>query len=611
MSGYSFCYQWEVPSSHTPRKLWSLLSNTRRLWRDLGFSAGMQRNDDISLPAGYRKKESGSVFSGSNWIEEPVCWHAPGFLSLRRHYNRGTYKTISLRLDVSESKSRNGASVIMCVSGKTSSRITRLAAALHIKTVVKPGFRKLMNLYEQALSQKTLPASIRKPLRMKAHRELSVSGIQLAEATGNEKLSEKLIHLLTHADPIHLTHLTAHQLSHMWQAPVSQTLQVLLQAGRMNLIRPKWLVRCPDCSGTVASCNELPDIKQRFLCSECKEDFATDFHQSVHLAFGTHQKAAAKQNSPANPVLPTRTFFNLSLKPGQIKRVKMSFPKGHYQIFDDKNGQEFTLVVRNDGPKHASLAFCDRNTKSRTVEVARECELSLLNQTDRKLWLCCHDSQWEHHAITASEVTSLSTFRNLYPDELLLPQQKVSARDLTILFTDLSNSSDLYTQDGEDSAVGTVMNHFEIMEKIILMERGAIVKTIGDAVMAIFPKPIYAVRAFEQAQHVFMNELPDTRPIHIKGGIHRGDSVAVSLNDRIDYFGNTINIASRLVEMAEANELIISEDAFNCAQIRDYMSDRDDDFRIEHYNLSLKGFKGQYFKAKRLALNYPSLRLVV
>ncbi len=58
-----------------------------------------------------------------------------------------------------------------------------------------------------------------------------------------------------------------------------------------------------------------------------------------------------------------------------------------------------------------------------------------------------------------------------------------------MLFTDLKSSTQLYREIGDATAFGRVMNHFDVVKKLIAEEDGALVKTIGDAVMAVFRRP--------------------------------------------------------------------------------------------------------------------------
>ena len=93
---------------------------------------------------------------------------------------------------------------------------------------------------------------------------------------------------------------------------------------------------------------------------------------------------------------------------------------------------------------------------------------------------------------------------------------------------------------------------------------GAVVKTIGDAVMAAYPDAARAVAAaldMRDAAERFNQGQPE-RPVSLKIGIHHGAAIAVTLNDELDYFGQTVNIASRVQAMADAAEIWITEEVW-------------------------------------------------
>ena len=59
------------------------------------------------------------------------------------------------------------------------------------------------------------------------------------------------------------------------------------------------------------------------------------------------------------------------------------------------------------------------------------------------------------------------------------------------------------------------------------------------------------------------NDAQPERPVSLKIGIHHGAAIAVTLNDGLDYFGQTVNIASRVQEMADAEEIWITEEVWH------------------------------------------------
>src|SRR5262249_5584660 len=148
----------------------------------------------------------------------------------------------------------------------------------------------------------------------------------------------------------------------------------------------------------------------------------------------------------------------------------------------------------------------------------------------------------------------------LYRTDTLDVEQRLKITSLTFLFTDLKGSTALYDRVGDLVAYDLVRAHFRVLQEIVASESGAVVKTIGDAVMATFPTPERAMAAALRMRDA-MGELKTgtlDEDLTLKIGIHEGPCLAVMLNDRQDYFGQTVNIAARVQGLAETRSIFAS-----------------------------------------------------
>ena len=163
--------------------------------------------------------------------------------------------------------------------------------------------------------------------------------------------------------------------------------------------------------------------------------------------------------------------------------------------------------------------------------------------------------------LTAKRLLTNQTFRDLYRTDTLDVEQRLKIMSLTFLFTDLKGSTELYERVGDLVAYDLVRAHFQILNEIVASESGAVVKTIGDAVMAIFPVPHRAVSAALRMRESMrqLNERRGAEDLILKIGIHEGPCLAVNLNDRQDYFGQTVNIASRVQELATGDSIFATQ----------------------------------------------------
>jgi class 3 adenylate cyclase len=163
--------------------------------------------------------------------------------------------------------------------------------------------------------------------------------------------------------------------------------------------------------------------------------------------------------------------------------------------------------------------------------------------------------------LTAKRLLSNQTFRDLFHADALEIDQRLKILSLTFLFTDLRGSTALYERVGDLAAYDIVRSHFHVLHEIVAEETGAVVKTIGDAVMATFVTPDKAIAAALRMREGMgrLNEERRHEDLLLKIGIHEGPCLAVNLNDRQDYFGQTVNIASRVQNLAVDRSIFATE----------------------------------------------------
>jgi class 3 adenylate cyclase len=190
--------------------------------------------------------------------------------------------------------------------------------------------------------------------------------------------------------------------------------------------------------------------------------------------------------------------------------------------------------------------------------------------------------------LTGKRLLNCQTFRDLFRSEVIAASGGIGIRDLTLLFTDLKGSTALYDAIGDLNAFALVQQHFDRLYQITMRHGGAVVKTIGDAVMASFSEPAGAVRAAIE----MLDEIGGVaggmsgEGLQLKIGIHRGACVAVTLNDRLDYFGQTVNVAARVQALADASEIYVTRDIYDVPEVAELLSGT---FNAEPRLASLRG----------------------
>jgi len=129
----------------------------------------------------------------------------------------------------------------------------------------------------------------------------------------------------------------------------------------------------------------------------------------------------------------------------------------------------------------------------------------------------------------------------------------MSERLATVLFADVSDSTRLYETAGDTAALAAITSCLVAMRQATEAAGGRVIKTIGDEVLALFAAPDAAVAAAAemQAKAEALPEVAGTR-IGLRIGFHYGPV----LQQDDDVFGDTVNLAARLVAQAQKSEII-------------------------------------------------------
>ena len=229
------------------------------------------------------------------------------------------------------------------------------------------------------------------------------------------------------------------------------------------------------------------------------------------------------------------------LAPGETRAIELVLELGAHRVRARSNQVKAVpghIDVRvsagpEDGPlKTGHVTATDHGWLSDQATLASSATIVLENRTAFPQAIVIERHAWNDQAATATDLSTLQRFRDWFAAQTLRPDVRLGIANLAILFTDLRGSTQLYRA----------------------------IKTIGDSIMAVFADPAAGVKAALDIlrRMAAFNQVPADFPLRVKLGLHTGPAMAVTLNDRLDYFGTTVNIASRLEGQAQGDDLIVS-----------------------------------------------------
>jgi class 3 adenylate cyclase len=134
-----------------------------------------------------------------------------------------------------------------------------------------------------------------------------------------------------------------------------------------------------------------------------------------------------------------------------------------------------------------------------------------------------------------------------------------TARELLVLFADISGSTSIYEQIGDAAAVELIQGLLGRMEEETYFHRGVVVKSIGDELLCTFPDVVSGLAAATaMQQQAAAMPGPDGRALALRIGMHFGPA----LEGRGDVFGDAVNVAARVVELARPGQVLITDACF-------------------------------------------------
>jgi len=128
-------------------------------------------------------------------------------------------------------------------------------------------------------------------------------------------------------------------------------------------------------------------------------------------------------------------------------------------------------------------------------------------------------------------------------------------RSLAVLFADIAGSTRLYEQLGDAQALATIGRCLALVQDASRGHGGRAIKTIGDEVMVVFPTADEAAAAAAEIQHQ-MSALARTDNLRVafRVGFHFGPAIEADG----DVFGDSVNVAARMVALAKSGQIILS-----------------------------------------------------
>jgi class 3 adenylate cyclase len=527
------------------------------------------------------------------WEEEPFEWTYPYSFGTLRTYRKGPID--EMRVQVSfDPRPQGGTCVRYQTWIKTGNQLAQLAIPFVIGVIAKNRFEKAFRLYDQLAEE---PKAV---IKVGSGRGLNPGGgarfrslsATIIDQGTDPSLVRRLEDFLDRADELSVQRIRPYALADRWGVNRRLVLEMFLRATRAGILDMSWDLLCPSCRGTTEGHTNLGDVRSQSHCSTCQIDFSVNFDHNIEVVFRPNPSVRAVSLEAAfcvgSPQLQPHVVMSQSIAALRSLPVNLQLERGRYTLRASSAPGSLSLVADDEGAPGSDMRVTSFGWPPEQGHVSLRPTLNLINATEADQTFQLERTAWSDQASTAADVTALQVFRDLFASEVIRPGEEISIGSVTLMFTDLRDSTRLYRRIGDASAFGRVREHFEILEKSIASEGGAIVKTMGDSVMATFRHPIAALRAVWNAQ----TEIAERGEpmLWLKVGMHKGPCIVVNLNDRLDYFGSTVNIAARLPAFSQGGELIFTGEINDDPEVRAFLAENIKLGGVSPFTANVKGF---------------------
>ncbi|MES1187774.1 MAG: DUF5939 domain-containing protein [Myxococcales bacterium] len=549
-----------VELSSERSQLWCAIGDTERMNRAVGLGPLQVSPMADASAARYLVRTVSGGFA-LEYEERPFEWTENEHFRIHREMRRGVVRSMTNEFWLTP-LANGGTSVRFRLAVEPRWALFAPIAKLELWRFARRIVRELRQV--EADVKNGLTACFRSGRSEVDELSLTRCARALDDALSPERreLGQKLVKHVRSAPDADVVRIRPFDLAEELGTDERETLAVCLHAVKSGLFELRWELVCPSCRTGTESAEALSDLPAAGHCQLCDLSFELELDRAVEATFRPSSSLRSLATGPYCIGGPRRTPHVVAqtlLEPRGQAELKAPAEPGRYRLFL-RGGATCALEIAEGGAAELEVQATERGFVPAKATLAPGASVHIVHEGEQQTHVKLERLLYASRAATAHVVTTLPEFRRDFSSDLLRPGTTLRVARVALLFTDLTDSTALYTRVGDAKAFKVVHEHFDLLLSIIAGRRGTLVKTIGDAVMAAFVEERDAIgAAVEMLERfpTFRGGLPEAGRTFLKVGVYAGPCYVVTANGILDYFGQTVNLAARLQGAAGAGEIIL------------------------------------------------------
>lgn len=548
-----------------PDAVWPYLTDTDRMNRLLATSATYKPIEAGAKTNARFVVETRSGGFALSYEEAPFEWTAPKRFSVYRKMRSGPIRSYTYGATLEATRDRGGTKATLRLELEPVhwllNPIVRIQSSRFLANAAELAREIDAHLREGAASPYVEPRSPTDEER------LAACDRALAKRDVDPAARAALVEIVRDAPDADAVRLRPFEIASQKGIDPYVMLGAFLHGVSVGLVELRWALVCPSCRTANDQITSLAELETTSHCQLCDITYGLDLDRAVEATFRPHVGVRETVDRMYCVGGPWRTPHVLSQANVDDERaIEVPSESGRFRIFA-RGGATASLEIADGAPSETKLRLvAEDRFEPADARIAPSGSVVVENATGEGRHVKIEKLGYASLAATAQILSTMSEFRRLFSKDLLKPSTPVKVGHTAILFSDLTGSTALYTKAGDAAAFRLVDDHFDVLRKVIDTHRGTVVKTMGDAVMAAFVD----TRACVRAAIGCIREFETFRTTHehgeltgLKVGLFAGPCYAVNANQTLDYFGQTVNCASRVQHLAESGEIVLEESAFD------------------------------------------------
>ena len=572
-------FTWTLQSSAA--QLWPFVANTDRLNQAMGLPPARfsTRND----PERGVRRFAETRIAGQRiaWEEHPFEWTEGRRMSVLREFSQGPFAWF---VNVVELTPQADGTTLLShkVSLEPKNILGRLIAKMEIGMKAR---RSLGRIYQQidgfiASGKLTDPTAdaFRKSAALSARRRnrLQQRIERLRDCGLDATVIDTLGQFLEHASDQEVARIRPRAFAERFDLDPTNVLAACLHGAREGLLVLLWDILCPSCRIPSNVEESLAALEGHGHCEACDVDFELDFANSIEMIFRAHPEVRDVEVQTyciGGPAFSAHVVAQVRLRPGERFEMELALSEGAYRL----RGPQLPFVVDLRVARGGSSGRCEirlsRPTPRELVPLLRTGSqvVTLSNDGPTELMMRLERTASRDDAVTAADASSFPLFRELLPGQVLSPGQMVSVATVTLMMAEIDGGAELYERLGDGAAFDVIREALVAMENCITQHGGAVVKVVAEGMIATFTDPGSAIKS-GVAIHTALCSSDREYPLAVRVAAHRGPAMVTTLNDRLDYFGSTVHVTKRLLDLGAAGDLIVTDAMIESSEISEFLS---------------------------------------